>query len=63
MPVSSEGDAELTVALAVRWLRRQGIDGTEAERQGILVPNELAVLTDGELDAWIDHLRGRGEPS
>lgn len=56
-------DAELVIALAVRWLRRQGIDGAEAERQGILVPLDLAELTDGELDAWIDQLRGRGEPS
>lgn len=58
-----ERDADLVVALAVRKLRKLGIEGMAAERQGIIIPSELAELNDSELDAWIDHLRGRGEPS
>lgn len=58
--VVERDDVDLVVALAVRRLRALGVDGAEAERQGIAIPNDLAVLTDGELDAWIAWLR-RGE--
>lgn len=51
-------DPDLYVALAVRKLRHLGIDGLEAERQGIAIPVELAEMTDGELDAWIEQLKG-----
>lgn len=57
--MNDEDNPELVVALAVRRFRRLGIDGLEAERVGLVIPNELAALTDGELDAYIERLKGR----
>lgn len=51
----AEDDVDLIVALAIRRIRQLGIDYDEA---GVIVPNELAALTDGELDAYIEQLRG-----